>query len=106
MTKYNLAVFITLFLLSLAVIFFNQSKPVLLFRNYLGDILLPSEIIFSKIGNGMLFFQNVFINIKKLKELNIELAAENLELYGKLAKSSQLEEENLYLKVVIQDIRY
>lgn len=98
MTKSNLMIFVILFLLSLAIIFFNQSKPILLFKNYLNEILLPFEIIFSKIGNKILFWQNAFINIKNLKELNIELTTENLELYGKLARLSLLEEENSLLR--------
>lgn len=98
MTKFNVIALFILFLLSLIIIFFNQSKPILLFRNYLGEILKPPEVIFSKIGNEILFFQNAFLNIKNLKELNTELNEENLELYGKLTKLSQLEEENIFLK--------
>ncbi len=98
MTKSNVTVLIILFLLSVSVIFFNQSKPVLLFKNYLSEILRPSEVVFSNIGNGALFFQNAFLNIKKIKELNAELTTENLELYGKSATLSQLEEENGFLR--------
>lgn len=68
------------------------------FRNYIGETLRPPEIIFSKAANGILFFKNVFFDIKKNKELNIGLTNENLELYGKLARVSQLEEENEFLK--------
>lgn len=98
MNKSNAAVFLILFLLSAAVIFFNQSGPVLLFRNYIGEALKPPEIIFSKVVNGTLFFKSVFFDIKKIKELNTELTEENLELYGKVAKIFQLEEENDFLK--------
>lgn len=87
-----------MFLLSLTVIFFNQSRPILLFRNYIGETLKPPEIIFSKAANGILLFKNIFFDIKKIKELNGKLTEENLELYGKVAKISQLEEENDFLK--------
>lgn len=98
MNKSNLAVFFILFSLSLTVIFYSQKKPVLLFRNYLSETLKPPEIIFSKIGDGVLFLQNIFFNIKRIKELNVALTNENLELYGKLVKVFQLEEENDFLR--------
>lgn len=98
MNKSIITVFFILFLLSLTVIFFNQSKPILLFKNYISETLRPPEIIFSRLVNGILFFKSVFFDIKKIKELNAELANENLELHGKLAKMSQLEEENDFLK--------
>ena len=79
-------------------IFFGQSQPVSLFKNYLNEILRPFEIIFSQIGNKLLFWQNVFFSLRQLKESNIKLATENLELYGKLAKLPQIEEENALLK--------
>lgn len=98
MNKSNAAIFFILFLLSITVIFFNQSSPILLFRNYIGETLRPPEIIFSKVVNGTLLFKSIIFDIKKIKELNIELTEENLELYGKVAKISQLEEENDFLK--------
>lgn len=98
MNKSKWAVFLILLSLSLAIIFFNQNRPVLLFKNYLNKLLSPLEIIFSKAGNKFLFWQNAFFNIKNIKNLNTKLITENLELYGKVAKLSQLEEENILLK--------
>ena len=98
MIKSKWVIFFILLLLSAAIIFFGQSKPVLLLKNYLGDLLQPFETVFSYIGNKFLFWQNVFLNAKTLKESNIKLLAENLELYGKLAKLSQIEKENTLLK--------
>lgn len=89
--KFKLTVFLILLLLSLIVIFFNKSRSVSLFRNYLSETLRPFEIIFSK-------GRNAFLNIKDLKNLNAKLISENLELYGKLAKLSQLEKENSLLR--------
>lgn len=70
----------------------------MLFKNYLSETLRPFEIIFSKTGNKFMFWQNAFLSAKRLKESNNKLAVENLELYGKLAKLSQIEEENTFLK--------
>ncbi|MDO8574689.1 MAG: rod shape-determining protein MreC, partial [bacterium] len=98
MTRRKSVIFFILFLLSAAIIFFNQSRPVLLFKSYLGGTLRPFEIILSKTGNKFMFWQNAFLGVKRLKELNNKLATENLELYGKLAKLSQIEEENALLK--------
>ena len=93
-----MAIFFILFLLSAFIIFFNQSEPVLLFKSYLAGTLRPFEVIFSQIGNKFVFWQNAFFGIRQLKESNIKLAVENLELYGKLAKLPQIEEENSFLK--------
>ena len=98
MIKSKSVLFIILFLFSLSVIYFNRSKPVLLFKNYISEALGPIEIILSKTKNKFLFFPIVFWNIKNLKELNMQLTSENLELYGKLAKLSLLEEENTLLR--------
>ena len=98
MIRSKLAIFFILFLLSAFIIFFNQSEPVLLFKSYLAGTLRPFEVIFSQIGNKFMFWQNAFFGIRQLKESNIKLAVENLELYGKLAKLPQIEEENSFLK--------
>src|SRR3989344_6213383 len=98
MRRSKAVLFIILFLFSLSVIYFNQSKPVLLFKNYISETLRPAEVILSKNKNKFLFWPTTFWNIKNIKELNIKLTAENLELYGKLAKLSQLEEENISLR--------
>ena len=98
MIRSKLAIFFILFLLSAFIIFFNQSEPVLLFKSYLSGILRPFEVIFSQIGNKFMFWQNAFFGIRQLKESNIKLAVENLELYGKLAKLPRIEEENTLLK--------
>ncbi len=70
----------------------------MLFKSYINGTLRPFEIIFSKTGNKFMFWQNAFFSVKMLKESNIKLATENLELYGKLAKLSQIEKENALLK--------
>ncbi len=98
MTKRKLVIFSILFLFSAGFIFFGQNKPVSLFKNYLSETLRPFEIIFSQVGNKFLFWQNAFLSVKTLKESSIKLAEENLELYGKLAKLSQIEQENALLK--------
>lgn len=98
MIKRKLIIFSILFLFSAGFIFFGRSKPVLLFKNYLAETLRPFEIIFSQAGNKFIFWQNAFMSVKTLKESNIKLAEENLELYGKLAKLSQIEQENALLK--------
>lgn len=98
MAKSKLIIFFILFLFSLGFIFFDKSKPVLLFKNYLSETLRPFEIIFVKTENKFLFWRSAFFGVKNLKESNINLAAENLKLYGKLAKLSQIEEENMALK--------
>lgn len=98
MAKSKSVIFFILFLLSMGFIFFNQSKSVLLFKNYLSEALRPFEIILAKTENKFLFWRSAFFNVKNLKESNINLAAENLKLYGKLAKLSQIEEENALLK--------
>ncbi|OGD24591.1 rod shape-determining protein MreC [Candidatus Azambacteria bacterium RIFCSPHIGHO2_01_FULL_40_24] len=98
MTKHKSVLFFVLFLVSVVIIFFNQSGPVLLFKNYIAVTLRPFEIIFSQMGNKFMFWQNAFFSVRILKESNVKLATENLELYGKLAKLSQIEEENKLLK--------
>lgn len=98
MTRSKSAIFFILFLLCVIIIFFSQSKPILLFKNYLSETLGPFEITFNKMGSKFMFWQNAFLGAKRLKESNIKLATENLELYGRLAKLSQIEEENALLK--------
>lgn len=98
MVKSKLSLFIILFLFSLGIVYFYQSKPVLLFKNYISEALRPFEVIFSQTKNNLSFWPTIFLNIKNLKELNIKLTNENLELYGKLTKLSQLEEESALLR--------
>mgnify|MGYP001582779117 FL=1 len=98
MTKHNLTVFFILLLLSLAIIFFGQNQIILLFKHYLSEILRPFEVVFSKASNWLFFWQSAVFNIKNIKESNARLIAENLDLYNKLAKLSQLEEENSFLR--------
>ncbi len=98
MIRSKSAIIFILFLLSAVIIFSEAKKPVLLFKNYLSETLRPFEIVFSQIGNRFLFWQNAFLGVKMLKELNIKLATENLELYGKLSKLPQIEKENALLK--------
>ena len=78
MIKSKSIIFFILLLLNVAIIFFGQSKPILLFENYLSEALRPFEIVFSKIGNKFLFWQNAFLGAKALKESNIKLSEENL----------------------------
>lgn len=98
MVKSKLFLFTILFLFSLSIIYFNQSKPVLLFKNYISEALRPVEVIFSKTKNNFLFWPTTFLNIKNLKESNIKLTMENLELYGKLVDLSVIKEENAILR--------
>lgn len=98
MIKRKSVIFFILFLLSAVIIFSGSSKSVSLFKNYLSETLRPFEVIFAKTVNKFLFWQNAFMSAKSLKELNVKLSTENLELYGKLAKLSQTEEENALLK--------
>ena len=98
MTKHNLTVFFILLLLSLVIIFFGQNQIILLFKHYLGEILRPFEIVFSKAHQWLSFWQSALFNIKSIKESNTRLISENLDLYNKLAKLSQFEEKNSLLK--------
>ncbi|MEK7578168.1 MAG: rod shape-determining protein MreC [Patescibacteria group bacterium] len=98
MTKHNLTVFFILLLLSLVIIFFGQNQIILLFKHYLGEILRPFEIVFSKANQWLSFWQSALFNIKSIKESNTRLISENLDLYNKLAKLSQFEEKNSLLK--------
>ena len=98
MAKRNLTIFFILLLLSLVIIFFGQNKIVLLFEHYLSEILRPFEIVFSKASKQLSFWQSAVLNIKNIKESNSRLISENLDLYNKLAKLSQLEKENSLLR--------
>lgn len=98
MTKHNLTVFFILLLLSLIIIFFGQNQIILLFKHYLGEILRPFEIVFSKANQWLFFWQSALFDIKSIKESNNRLISENLDLYNKLVKLSQFEEKNSLLK--------
>lgn len=98
MVKSKLFLFSVLFLFSLIIVYFYQSKPVLLFKNYISEALRPFEIIFGKTKDNFLFWPTTFLNIKNLKESNIKLTTENLELYGKLVDLSIIKEENILLR--------
>lgn len=98
MIKSKLALFAILFLFSLGIIYFNQNRPVLLFKDFVNELLRPIALLFSKTKNNFFIWPTVFLNIKNLKELNIKLTAENLELYSQLVKLSLLEEENVLLR--------
>jgi len=98
MIKNNFLTFFILLLLGLGIIFLNQSQAVLFLKQKLSDILMPFEILLSKIRNILIFWQSAILNIKNLKESNIALRGENLELYAKLTKLRELEEKNDLLK--------
>jgi len=98
MTKHNLTVFFILLLLSLVIVFFGQNQIILLFKHYLSETLRPFEVVFSKTSNWLSFWQSAVFNIKNIKESNTRLISENLDLYNKLAKLPQLEEENSLLR--------
>ena len=87
-----------LFSLTLAIILFNQSSPVLFFKKNISDILRPAEIIFSGWKKSVSFWQNAIFHIRELKENNEKLIQENIELYGKITRLSDLENENSLLK--------
>lgn len=98
MTKHTLTIFFILLLLSLVIIFFGQNQIILLFKHYLSETLRPFEVVFSKASNWLSFWQSAAFNIKNIKESNARLISENLDLYNKLAKLPQLEEENSLLR--------
>lgn len=98
MKKSEFVLWFILFLLTLVIIFFSQSRIILSLRNYTGEILRPFEIVFSKASNWLSFWENIIFNIKNIKESNTRLILENLDLYNKLAKLPQLEEENSLLR--------
>jgi rod shape-determining protein MreC len=98
MHKPAFTVFIILFLLASAFIFFGKTGPVLYFQHSLSWALKPFESAISPVKNTLAFWRSAFLNIKSVKESNVELSAENLELYGKIAKLAQLEEENALLR--------
>ncbi|MBI4919956.1 rod shape-determining protein MreC [Candidatus Azambacteria bacterium] len=98
MRNNSLAIFFILLLTSLVFIFFNQSRAVLLLKQSVNEILKPIEIAFAKPKSWLSFWQSAFFNIKNIKESNNRLILENLNLNEKLAKLSQLEEENSLLR--------
>jgi len=98
MTKSSLTIFFILLLLTLAIIFFGQNRLVLFLKHGLSEILRPFEVAFNQANNWWSFGGNIIFNIKNIKEANSRLMLENLDLYNKLAKLSQLEEENSLLR--------
>src|SRR3989344_6491218 len=98
MKKSEFTLWFFFFLLTLAIIVFNQSRVVFLLKIYLSEILRPVELISDKAGDGLLFWQNAVLNIKSIKESNARLLLENLELHGKLSRLSLLEKENTLLR--------
>ncbi|MDO8443620.1 MAG: rod shape-determining protein MreC [Candidatus Azambacteria bacterium] len=98
MKKSELTLWFFFLFLTLLIIFFGQSRTVLLLKNYLSEILKPVELISDKAGNWLFFWQNTILNIKNIKEANTRLLSENLELYNKLSRLSLLEEENNFLR--------
>ncbi len=98
MNKLTPTVFFILLLLALSFIFLNQSTPVSLLKKLVNEALRPFEIGISIIRNNFIFWQSAVFNLRNIKKLNEALTQENLELYGKLAKLSQLEEENQMLR--------
>ena len=98
MRKSILIIFIFLFLIGLAAVLFNQSRPVLIFGRAINEVLRPLESAAAKFKNIFSFWQDAFLNVKNIKETNIRLSRENLELYGKIAGLAELERENALLK--------
>lgn len=98
MVKNIFLIFLILFLASLAIIVWGNSQAVLFLKQIFSEPLRPLEIVLNKIQGNVSFWQSTLINIRQIKKSNMNLAAENLELYGKLVKLSQLEEENIILK--------
>ena len=90
--------FFILFLLALAIIFLSQNQIILFFKHGINEILRPFEILVSEARNTLTFWQSAILNIKSIKESNAKLIQENLEIYGKIVKLSQLEEENSLLR--------
>ena len=98
MAKEIFVLFLILFFISLAIIFAGQNPAVLFLKQILSEILRPFEIVLSGFKNTWTFWQTAVLNIKLLKELNVALTNENLELYGNLAKLKELEGENAFLR--------
>lgn len=98
MTRKIFIIFLILFLISLGVIFLNQSRAVLFLKHFSGEILRPFEIAASAGRNWFFFWQSAIFNIKSIKDANIRLTGENLELYGKVAKLAVTQEENSLLR--------
>lgn len=98
MKKSEQLLLLILLLLTLIIILFSQSSAVLFLKNSVLNILKPVEVIFSGWKEKISFWQSAIFNIKNLKEKNVNLLEENMELYGKIAKLSDLENENAMLK--------
>ncbi len=98
MTRKIFIIFLILFLISLGVIFLNQSRAILFLKHFSGEILRPFEIVISTGRNNFFFWQSAIFNIKSIKEANIRLTGENLEFYGKIAKLATVENENSLLR--------
>lgn len=98
MTKEIFILFLILFLISLFIIFNGQNLAILFLKQILSELLRPLEIVLNSFKNILIFWQTAILNIKNLKESNIALTNENFELYGKLTKLKELEEENIFLR--------
>jgi rod shape-determining protein MreC len=98
MKKSEQLLLLILFLLTLAIILFNQSSLVLFFKNNVYKVMRPAEIIFSGWKRNVSFWQDAIFNIRDLKEKNEKLVQDNMELNGKIARLSDLENENSLLK--------
>ena len=98
MNKLTPIVFFILLLLILSFIFFSQSPQILLAQKLINEALRPFESSISIVRNNLMFWQSVILNLKNIKKMNEALIDENLELYGKLEKLSELQKENRILR--------
>ncbi len=98
MNKTVYAISFILLLVVLFFIFFGQNFAVVFVKSLSGEMLRPLETTLSFFRNNFMFWQDALFNIRNVKETNKNLVTENLELYGKLARLSQLEEENRLLR--------
>ena len=90
MNKLTPAAFFILLLLSISFIFFSQSAPVSLAKKLIIETLRPFEMGISTIRNNFMFWQNAVLSLRNIKKMNESLINENLELYGKVEKLSEL----------------
>jgi len=98
MNKLTPAAFFILLLLSVSFIFFSQSAPVSLAKKLIIETLRPFEMGISTIRNNFMFWQNAVLSLRNIKKMNESLINENLELYGKVEKLSELQKENDILR--------
>ena len=72
MLRSKLTLFVILFLFSLGAVFFNQSWPILLFKDFISESLRPVVFVLNESKNKFLFWPTTFLNIKNPATDNTE----------------------------------